>query len=794
MALRFAQPVSRIRAYTGDATAIRRERKGMATYFSVGDLPIARVSGTRIFDTQELFDIYRLCPDIRAPIDFLSMQFAQAPWLVAPKTTLRKGTARWLKARALADQCTAWLQKPNQDETWHIFAQKWAQDALIYDASAVEHAMSKKGALEELVAWRGGDITPLLDEHGRHYRYRQDLALGEPVYWIPEEISYTNLFANTTYPDGQPLIETLVEEFLTMRASSVHLRRSVDADEVPPGILFLSGVAETAYQRLEQRLKMQGGRDDVLRMVNSFDKEGRASWIEMKRSPKDLEWVPNIAEVRYRIWRLFQVKPVQMGETSDVPRASAEVQLQVAGTGLTSAMMVRMTEIVNQRWLPMIAALFGNAEAADLIAFSYDTTPAMSQEDRKRHVESLTLLFDRSLLSADEVRAELGYDPLTMDKDPDLNGDGEVDAEEANADQQDGAAEDAQPVKDATGRPRPVGRRGHGLRPLDLPAFKFGAQPSTRRPPSALPWRLASLRALPSGWQPASRFEGARVVPVNDLAALVDDYDATIKPLYDRAQRDVLKAATAAVSDGVLTSVEASGIAGAIGRALETLTSDWSAQTVDLYDGAAQLGQDTAAGWGGASVAWRNTSTRYHGDAIRYLNTTGASPGLVATLRRDLLDLLVEAVSRASTRPARPKGGGEPQRRADEPLPAGLASFLTAIRAVFERNRNRIANWAGKLVELAHGVIVESLTIADQQAAVSGSDGDPWWVEWVEVADGATCSTCREEGGKPWRPLSDLPTMPGGATQCGARCRCLLNFARRSEVESGKAVKLGPVT
>lgn len=807
MAMRSVLPMTRVQRYHGSASVIERERKGQSTWFSVGDLPFSRIAGSRVFTPSELYEVYRLCPDIRAPIDLISLRVAQTGWVVSPKANLKKGTRQWLKARALAAQVTHWLSKPNAEETWHAFAQKWAHDALVFDASAVEHARTPKGQLEELVEWRGGDFTPLQDEHGRVYRYRQDMSVGGPVYFLPEDLTYTNIFVNTTYPDGQPLIESLVEEFLTLRASSVHFRRAVDADEIPPGILFLSGVADVAYQRLEQRFKLQAGRDDVLRMVNGFDPAARASWIEMKRSAKDLDWVPNVQAVRETIWRVFHVSPVQMGETGNTPRASAEVQLQVGDMALINSMLIRLADVANVRWLPMIAALFGPPQDVELIEFVFDTSTALSQADQKTKAERLTMLWDRGLLTSDEVRSDFGYDPLRMTSDPDMEddqdaaGDGEGGGGGAGAGETDVDASRRLLV----GRQRAARRdaklalsivkpaQGHA--PWTAPARWWDTSSPAPR------WRHPIPRALPSGWQPASRFEGARVLSVVDLAELVEGYTATVTPLYERARRDVVKAATAAVADGQLTASDAAPVVSAVSVALNALTVDWADQTKPMYDGAARLGADTGEGWEGGAVAWANRAEVYRGDAIRYLNTTTPTAGLIASLRQELLSVIVEATRRAPA-PPRPSQDGVAREvvlsdgtilRAEEKLPAALGSFLEAIRRVFDRNQHRISNWAGKLVELAHGTLTESLAIADARDAVEGNP-DPWLVNWIEVADNATCGTCKVEGGKGWRRMSELPTMPGGATECGARCRCLLQFARESEVKSGTAIKIGPIT
>jgi hypothetical protein len=115
------------------------------------------------------------------------------------------------------------------------------------------------------------------------------------------------------------------------------------------------------------------------------------------------------------------------------------------------------------------------------------------------------------------------------------------------------------------------------------------------------------------------------------------------------------------------------------------------------------------------------------------------------------------------------------------------------VRRVFDRHQHRIKNWSGKLIELAYTSAAQSLKAATAPTPDPESAPDRWFVEWVEVSDDNTCGVCRAEGAKDFRPLADLSTMPGGATECGARCRCVLVFWLESEVKSGKATRLGPV-
>ena len=54
---------------------------------------------------------------------------------------------------------------------------------------------------------------------------------------------YLRLYPNTSGPEGTPLIESLVNEIITMLRQSEHVMLQVDANEIPPGILVLTGIA-----------------------------------------------------------------------------------------------------------------------------------------------------------------------------------------------------------------------------------------------------------------------------------------------------------------------------------------------------------------------------------------------------------------------------------------------------------------------------------------------------------------------------------------------------------------------
>ena len=104
-------------------------------------------------------------------------------------------------------------------------------------------------------------------------------------------------------------------------------------------------------------------------------------------------------------------------------------------------------------------------------------------------------------------------------------------------------------------------------------------------------------------------------------------------------------------------------------------------------------------------------------------------------------------------------------------------------------------NWSGKLNALANIALVAMLARVVSTESVINNEGmqteEPveWMVEWVSFG-GQSCPICKEEGAQPIRALSEITRRPGEDTFCGAKCRCVLVFWTKREVEGGRAFRL----
>ena len=178
----------------------------------------------RVLSNSELWEIYRRCSDVRASVDSIVRRVATFDWMVIP--TISPQEPEYNDVMEVCKSITEFLHTPNRDgETWQEIMTAMLTDCLVFDAGVLEIVKDRKGRLQELVPLRGSTIAPRINEHGKLVEYEQDIFLEEGNYigmtgdgpnptFEKNQIMYLSLFKNTAAPDGNPLIESLINEVM----------------------------------------------------------------------------------------------------------------------------------------------------------------------------------------------------------------------------------------------------------------------------------------------------------------------------------------------------------------------------------------------------------------------------------------------------------------------------------------------------------------------------------------------------------------------------------------------------
>lgn len=363
----------------------------------------------------QCWDLYRQTPDVRACVDSIVRRVATWDWYVKPVTDPRNAD----EYRRMMDHAKAardWLQVPSRNgETWQEVMTRVVTDLLVYDAGVLE-LNEQGGKLLELVPWLGSSWFPVTDAKGVLLRYEQESESGVPtgqpdivVKMPPERLCYLSLFKNNRSNLGVSLLDTLVNECVTVLLSSEHTMMAMDADEIPPGLLVLGGVAGAAAERARADLQVMRGKDHKLRVITSPQPGGiDAKWVELRRPLKDVQLLEVVDTLRHTIWRVFGVQPVELGESENINRATAHVQLDVASSHLIGPILELVQARINAQVVPRLLP----PEARGKVLFGFDRAQPLTPQQRLQQAQANDLLVKRGVVTVNEVRAQMGLLPV----------------------------------------------------------------------------------------------------------------------------------------------------------------------------------------------------------------------------------------------------------------------------------------------------------------------------------------------------------------------------------------------
>ena len=800
-------------------------------------------SYNRILTNEQLWLVYQRVPDVRACVDAICRRVATWNWLIAPTSSPdSEGYQELLEA---ADKAVSFLKTPNTDgETWQELWTKVITDLLVFDAGVIENVYGGKwtdkglfdadGDLEELVGLRGSTIYPIVDQFGHVEGYKQsytgidvanlsyqqettDEGLSKQALFTPEQIVYMRVFANTQSPLGSPVIESIVNEVITMLRSSEHTMLAMDADEIPPGILVLTGIAGQAASAAMADLQNMRGKDHKVRVITTPDPKGTgASWVELRHKAKDVDFVNVINEVKRTIWRVFGVLPIEMGATEDIPRSVGQVQLDVSTSHLINPILELIEAKVNARILPLLVK---DKSQLENIAFTFDRESKLSTLEQKEKSAALNTFVMQGLMTRNEARQDLGLAPVVNgDVMTITTGQGTFTLEQIVGGTVEGIVE---PTEDqggpGTASPPPDDTpdlqeleneseevleskyicieceheqvRGMGSETLCEKCGHLSVLKHIHDKDCEVCTRdILGNEDLPSDWQPLGKFADVRTVDLVELHNAVVGYQRAVLPLYDKMKDNVVAEFAANYRPNSLNDADAVLLISKVNRHIDRLSNEWGMVSEQFYEKAGDIGVKAARNFTGQQVLSNilERSLSYGDSAMVYLSNNG---GLLNDLKVEMT-MLISAMSIESN--------SAPESRAiyDVPDEVNQAMDVAAASRVagemVEAQKFRTSNWTGKLVNLCTLAMIDGLV--EGNSAVESRANSPaivpteWYAEWVSVGDNKMCPTCTAEGEKGYRPAQEFALLPGGATECGAKCRCVVVVWTKKEILNGTAI------
>lgn len=783
---------------------------------------VAVAVSTRILTDEDCQLIYQRCSDVRAAINSIAGRVATADWDVVPTTDVADP-----EYDAALEECAAlreWFQRPNADDVWQEIWTAVVADALKFPAGVVELVTDGRGknwTVDEMVPVRGANFHPICDEKGRLVQYVQQM-FGAPVpggpmqvALDPDRVLYLRIAATTESREPIPLLESLIYEISAILHGNEAVAKSLNANEVPAGVLVLIGLSKDAQERARAQYEAGAGQPWKLRLLMSQDPGSvDAKWVEFRKTAKEMDTVELVKAIRRAVWRVFGVMPVEMGETDATPRATAEVQVDAGGSHLITPFLDLLETKINTEILPRRT---GRTDVRFAFKRSRDLTPA----ERVQRADELTKYLAAGVLTRNQVRKKMPEpaDPIGEDGDVytvesstirtlhsvleevELEGTGAADTAEA----EDPEAEEDGPTEDP---------EADAEDDVADPEEKAASRPTRRRLRVQVKKHGHANRSLrdeviPSAWRNNGVFAGTRTLRLERLWDEITGYQRDVAPLWEEARTAVIQAVASKYKTTGFTAQIRAGLEQVVAAEIDRLLTRWSLSVAPRYGRVAEDARGQAGDWTGVTDGAEIVKMRAELYRVRAMGYLTDPDGLLTDLRNRLILTLV-AVTDVRTKA--PDGGRisaahgadvvavRRARRATGLGPeATTAAVLEAVGRAFDALAHRIGNWAARLIELASETLAAEVMAGAGTGRADGvadapepsQDAVDWWCEWASVGDEESCETCLDMGSRGYIRVADLRVHPGGGTECRANCRCTLVYWTKGEIDDGEARLLG---
>ncbi len=345
-----------------------------------------------------LADSYDL---LRIVIETRKDQVCKLKWTIKPREKKAKPDDR---CKLIRD----FFQSPDKEHTWDDWLRMLLEDLFVIDAPTIYPRMTKGGALYSLEPVDGATIKRVLDERGRtpmapDTAYQQVLKGLSAVNYTRDELIYSPRNVRTHKIYGYSPVEQII---MTV---NIALRRQVNqlsyyTEGNVPNTIFRVPKEWNPDQIKQFQLWWDSITSGQSKHVGRFIPEGPDPIDTKAQALKDEydEWLARI------VCYAFSVEATQFVKQNN--RAVAEtVREQAMSEGLAPV----------QNWIRNLCNFIvtKHFDAPDL-EFWWDDEEAI---DAKTRAEVNKIYVDAKVIHPDEVREDLGLDPLTPEQKSDLN-------------------------------------------------------------------------------------------------------------------------------------------------------------------------------------------------------------------------------------------------------------------------------------------------------------------------------------------------------------------------------------
>ncbi|WP_016686385.1 phage portal protein [Neisseria sicca] len=410
-------------AFTGNADG----------WFDAGEplAPVAQQAEGRRFDYEPFYNVGHSKPREREAIGFAQLRALADNYdvlrLVIEKRKDQMECLKWtIQKRDVAstannesqrkdqkvDEAIAFFQSPDKEHTWSDWLRILLEDLFVIDAPCIYPRKTLGGDLYALEVIDGATIKRVLDNTGRlpappETAYQQILHGMAAVDYTADELVYRSRNNRSYKVYGYSPVEQIIMTVNIALKRQIHALEYYTAGSVPDALV---GVPETWSADDIQRFQeywdlLLSGETAERRKMRFVPGELSRNFKETKQPPlKDVydEWLARV------VCFAFSVEPTPF---------VAQVNRSVAETSREQSLSDGMSSLKN--W---VKALIDDVLARYMDMASYEFVWQEEESlNPKEQAEIYAIYKNAGILTADEIRAELGKEPLPEQEQPEPN-------------------------------------------------------------------------------------------------------------------------------------------------------------------------------------------------------------------------------------------------------------------------------------------------------------------------------------------------------------------------------------
>lgn len=407
-------------AFTGNADG----------WFDAGEplAPVAQQAEGRRFDYEPFYNVGHSRPREREAIGFAQLraladnydvlrlviekrkdQMESLKWTIQKRDVESTKTNESQRKDRKVDEAIAFFQSPDKEHTWADWLRILLEDLFVIDAPCIYPRKTLGGDLYALEVIDGATIKRVLDNTGRlpappETAYQQILHGMAAVDYTADELIYRSRNNRSYKVYGYSPVEQIIMTVNIALKRQIHALEYYTAGSVPDALV---GVPETWSMEDIKRFQeywdlMLVGETAERRKLRYVPGELSRNFKETKQPPlKDVydEWLARV------VCFAFSVEPTPF---------VAQVNRSVAETSREQSLSDGMSSLKN--W---VKALIDDvlSRYMDMAAYEFVWKEEESLNP-KEQAEIYAIYKNAGILTADEIRAELGKEPLPEQPEP----------------------------------------------------------------------------------------------------------------------------------------------------------------------------------------------------------------------------------------------------------------------------------------------------------------------------------------------------------------------------------------